>query len=165
MRLRRSLLSDGPHGNCAGLQRGDDQRGYKHDRREARGPSMKYSIIVKKELKEEFLRFCSNFFKDILSSLLCRRYPTANKRRSMRRNVSRKRNGDVPSAGQKGTVQVPSRSVFEAAHLHTGQIQSARIQVESLFHDYSNLRIPIIAYFKENLISDQISFDTSIIGA
>jgi len=49
MRLRRSLLSDGPHGNCAGLQRGDDQRGHKHDRREARGPSMKYSIIVKEE--------------------------------------------------------------------------------------------------------------------
>jgi len=137
MRLRRSLLSDGPHGNCAGLQRGDDQRGHKHDRREARGPSMKYSIIVKEELKEGlpvdgvYVLFCGfvriflrTFFRipHVDDINFCLLLSTANKRRSMRRNVSRKRNGDVPSAGQKGTVQMPSRSVFEAAHLHTGQI-------------------------------------------
>lgn len=40
----------------------------------------------------------------------------------MRRNVSGERNGDVSSAGQKGAIQVCSRSVFKAAHLHTGQI-------------------------------------------
>lgn len=40
----------------------------------------------------------------------------------MRRNVSGERDGDVSSAGQKGTVQMPSRSVYEAAYLHTGQI-------------------------------------------
>lgn len=40
----------------------------------------------------------------------------------MRRNMSGKRDGDVSFAGQKGAVQMFSRSVFEAAHLHPGQV-------------------------------------------